>query len=76
MLQNQIHQKSVTAVEFFKDLHELHYQIQVSSELGGVLDLAEGFQQGIHLIKECSSQGKKLIFIGNGGVRELPVIRR
>lgn len=61
------HQKSLTAVEFFKDLHEIQDQMRVTTGSGESIELAEGFQGAIALIKDCARKGKKLIFIGNGG---------
>lgn len=61
------HQGSMTAVEFFKELHSLQQQISVTKGPGDSLGLPEGFQRTIQMIKECHEKSRKLIFIGNGG---------
>lgn len=53
------------------DYIELFFQnigrIEVSNEVGTSMDLDKGIEHAISLIKEQTSNGKKLIFIGNGG---------
>lgn len=61
------HHKSYTAVDFLRDLHELHGQISVMACDQESLGIEIGFKRTIDLIKQCSQKSKKLIFIGNGG---------
>ncbi len=61
------HRKSHTAVDFLRDLHQLQWQINVTTSNQESIDLEVGFKQTICLIKQCSEKSKKLMFIGNGG---------
>jgi D-sedoheptulose 7-phosphate isomerase len=51
---------------FFDDLGEALRNVQVSDGSGKPLDFAAGLERAIDLIVTQTSQGRKLMFIGNG----------
>lgn len=63
--------KSRTSVEditrYFSRLGSLFKETQVTDAEGTLLELPRGIEEAINLIQRHSAQGKKIIFIGNGG---------
>ncbi|MFZ5644543.1 MAG: D-sedoheptulose-7-phosphate isomerase [Bacillota bacterium] len=56
-----------TASGYVKNYFQILTGTQVSYEGNNGLDLNEGIESAIAIIKEQTDSGKKLIFIGNGG---------
>ncbi len=52
---------------YFSQLGALFSSVQVTDASGTPLELPQGIEDAISLIKKQNSQGKKIIFIGNGG---------
>ncbi len=53
--------------QYLKDLGDLFLKIESSHASKGSLSLEEGMEEAISMIVKCSTQGNKIIFIGNGG---------
>lgn len=52
---------------YFSQLGSLFKETQVTDAKGAPLELSQGIREAISLIQSKSAQGKKIIFIGNGG---------
>ena len=52
---------------YFSQLGSLFKETQVTDAKGAPLELSQGIREAINLIQSQSAQGKKIIFIGNGG---------
>ncbi len=55
------------ALSFLINLEEIEKEFQVTSRKGDSVPIQEGFRLAIHLVTRAAQQGKKIIFIGNGG---------
>jgi D-sedoheptulose 7-phosphate isomerase len=52
---------------YFSQLGALFKETQVTDAKGVPLELSQGIREAINLIQSQNAQGKKIIFIGNGG---------
>lgn len=53
--------------QYLDEYTGLLYKIEVTDRDGHPLSFAEGVERAITLIRECTTQGGKIVFIGNGG---------
>lgn len=53
--------------QYLDEYTSLLYKIEVTDRDGHPLSFAEGVERAITLMRECTTQGGKLMFIGNGG---------
>jgi len=51
---------------YYDRLRQLTLKITVTDKAGRELSLQSGFEKALNLIRACRSQGRKLMFVGNG----------